>query len=99
MFSVLRVVPPPLDDPGRDVGRGRVEGVPGTPPTFAEPLRSSVFWDEIMTDLLGSKVSSLCSPPEKSHSTDTPARNFSGPRRGSSVEFTLTRTSFSMRCL
>ena len=85
MFSVRRVIPRPLD-PGRDDGRGRAEAVPGTPEAELAPLTSSVFCELVMTDRAGSKASSVCSPALKSHSTETPARYFSGPATASSVE-------------
>ena len=37
MFSVTREIFP-VAPPGREVGRGRVEAVPGTPLALAEPL-------------------------------------------------------------
>ena len=74
MFSVTRDVPfEPL--PGRDVGRGRVEAVPGTPDDVEPLVLSSVRCELTITERAGSKTSSLCSPPEKSHSTETPALN------------------------
>src|SRR5689334_12500868 len=84
MFSVRRVTPPD-PDPGRDAGRGRLDAVPGTPDAVLVPAISSVRCEVTITDFAGSKVSSLCSPLVKSHSTETPARNLSAPSRGSSV--------------
>src|ERR1017187_1619118 len=84
MFSVVRETRLELAE-GRDVGRGRVEAVPGTPLELAAPVESSVRCELVMTECAGSKISSLCSPPVKSHSTDTPARNFSAPSSGSRV--------------
>ena len=53
MFSVRRVTPfEPF--PGREVGRGRFEAVPGTPVAVVPPLISSVFCEVTITDLLGS---------------------------------------------
>ncbi len=94
MFSVTREVWLELP-PGREVGRGRVDAVPGTPLELAGPLESSVRWELNMTEWAGSKTSALSSPPEKSHSTETPARNLSGPNRASRVEFTLASRSAS----
>ncbi len=77
------------------MGRGRFDAVPGTPPDELEPAESSDFWEVTMTERSGSKVSSLCSPLVKSHSSVTPARYFSDPRSGSSVERILTSRSCS----
>ena len=95
MFSVVRVVllAPPL---GREVGRGSVEAVPGTPLETAAPVLSSVRCEVTMTLRAGSKISSLSSPPVKSHSTETPARNFSGPSSGPRVALILASRSVSI---
>src|SRR5690348_9357448 len=84
MFSVMRLtlVEP---DPGRDVGRGNVDAVPGTPLALELPEPSSVRCEVTITLRAGSKISSLCSPPEKSQSTLTPDRNFSDPSSGPRV--------------
>ncbi len=97
MFSVRRVTAlPPVD--GRDVGRGRLEAVPGVPEAIAPPLMSSVFCELIITDLLGSNVSSLCSALLKSQSTEAVARNLSAPSSGSSVLLILASKSCSIFC-
>ena len=94
MFSVVRVVllAPPL---GRDVGRGRLDAVPGTPLETAAPVVSSVRCEVTITLCAGSKISSLNSPPVKSQSTDALARNFSGPRSGPRVAPILATRSVS----
>src|SRR6476619_6916774 len=74
--------------PGRDVGRGRLDAVPGTPVALGAPELSSVRCELTITDRVGSNTSSLTSPPEKSHSTDIPARKRFAPRRGSRVALT-----------
>src|SRR5581483_11984916 len=94
MFSVMRDVRLELPA-GREEGRGRLEAVPGTPPELEGPLASSVRWDVTMTEWDGSKLSELSSPPEKSQSTEMPARNFSGPSSASRVELTLVSKSAS----
>src|SRR5438477_7968872 len=80
---------------------GRLEAVPGGAGVTAGrvvPFESSVFCEVSMTDLLGSKVSSLCSPLVMSTSADTPVRNLSAPRSGSSVLLILAARSRSMAC-
>ena len=97
MFSVTletRLAPVP----GREVGRGSVEGVPGTPLAEAGPELSSVLWEFNITERAGSKISSLCSPPVKSHSTEAPARNLPAPSNGSSVAPILATRSASTLC-
>src|SRR5271165_5381661 len=92
MLSVRRATPPPTED-GRGVGLGRFEEVPGTPEDSALTDPSSLRWEVVITDLLGSNVSSLCSPLVWSQSKSTLARNFSAPRRGTSTDSILVSVS------
>src|SRR5277367_5441421 len=95
MFSVFRLTPfEPVDEVFG--GRGKFAAVPGDPALRADPVLSSVFCELSMTDLLGSTVSSLCSPLVKSQSTETPARNLSEPRSGSSVALIFASRSDSI---
>src|SRR5947209_20501633 len=86
---------PPMPPALRGAGRGRLDAVPGTPPLDCEPVDSSDFWVVSMTLFSGSYNSSLCSPLEKSQSTDIPTRNLPAPSNGSRVELTLTLRSRS----
>ena len=95
MFSVTRDTRFEVA-PGREVGRGSVEAVPGTPLPPEDPEESSVRCELSITERAGSKISSLCSPPVKSHSTETPARNLLAPSSGSRVELILASRSASI---
>src|ERR1700693_2217625 len=90
IFSVLRLTPFEPEDVVFG-GRGRFAAVPGDPALSVEPVLSSVFCEVSITDLLWCTFSSLCSPLVKSQATETPARNFSEPRRGSRVALILAR--------
>src|SRR5450759_3413709 len=86
-------------DPARSVMLTslRTEDISGALAANA-PEMSSVRSEVSMTLRAGSKISSLNSPPVKSQSTDTPARNFSGPRSGPSVAPILLTRSLSTWC-
>ena len=62
------------------------------------PGVSSLRCADVITDLLGSYTSSLCSPNVMSHSAITPARNLLSPSKGSSVLLILAVNSFSISC-
>ena len=77
----------------------RLDAVPGAAgSTRVTPLVSSDFCELTITDLAGSKVSSLCSPLVMSMSADTPVRNLSTPSSGSSVLLIFAARSCSRAC-
>ena len=53
MFSVTRVLRP-APPAGREVGLGKLEGVPGTPAAAAEPELSSLRCEVSITERAGS---------------------------------------------
>ena len=73
MFSVRLLTLLPLR-PGRDVGLGKLEAVPGMPEAWVPARTSSVRCELVITDLSGFQSSSLCSPLLTSQSTLTAAR-------------------------